>query len=184
MKILGIDLAGSEKNDTGLCLLDDREGKKVLIKLVKTDDEILSYIKETQPDVVAIDAPLSNAKNGYMRKADEALRELGSLPLNLRGMTYLVNRGIRMGRLIKHYARTIEVFNTASAKILGVYSRDDNEMQKSLLNMEISGDIEKRMLTRDELDAIVSAITGYLHLKGKSKAVGDEEEGWIIVPEV
>jgi predicted nuclease with RNAse H fold len=39
-----------------------------------------------------------------------------------------------------------------------------------------------RLLSHDELDAIVAAYTGYLHGQGQAEAVGDREEGVIYVP--
>ncbi len=39
-----------------------------------------------------------------------------------------------------------------------------------------------RLLSHDELDAIVAAYTAYLHGQGQAEAVGDREEGVIYVP--
>jgi predicted RNase H-like nuclease (RuvC/YqgF family) len=56
MKILGIDLAGSEKRKTGICILNEK-----LIAhsfFVFSDQEILNLIEKEKPDLIAIDAPL------------------------------------------------------------------------------------------------------------------------------
>lgn len=181
--IVGIDLAGSDKNDTGFCILaGDGKSKKVKTRLLKTDKDIILQCDLVKPELIAIDAPLTPARNAYMRLADEELKEYGALPHSLRGMTYLVERGIRLGNELKKSYRVIEVYNSASAKILGFYDKDHLEMQKRMAKM-ISGDITDRVMSRDELDAITAALTGYLHLQGKTTEVGDEE-GKIAIPKI
>ena len=54
-KVVGIDLAGSERRPTGICLL---EGRKASVWVVHTDGEVLEAVGEDS-QVVAIDAPLS-----------------------------------------------------------------------------------------------------------------------------
>ena len=71
----------------------------------------------------------------------------------------------------------------ASAKMLGVYNKDDFAMQKGMMALDIEGDVNTRILVRDELDAIVAAVTGYLHLLGQTREVGDAG-GRIVVPNV
>ncbi len=183
MRVVGIDLAGSEKNDTGFCmLLSDNRLKKIKTSLLKTDHDILLQCRLVRPDIIAIDAPLTPAENGYMRAADEELREYGALPQNLRGMTYLVERGIGLGNKLKTDYKVIEVFSTATAKILGFYDKEDIEMQKKLSRL-VEGDLKDRIMKRDELDAIAAALTGFLHLQGKTLEIGDEE-GKIVIPRV
>jgi predicted nuclease with RNAse H fold len=131
---------------------------------------------------VAIDAPLSKPGQGSFRKADLLLREYGTLPLNMRGMVALTERGIKLKEKIRNF-RLIEVFPRATAILLGYYDADEKVMQKKMLEFGLTGDPERRLLTKDEIDAVSAAITGYLHLQGKTREVGDEE-GKIVVPEV
>jgi predicted nuclease with RNAse H fold len=183
MKVVGIDLAGSERNPTGFCLLVADEDKRVKTALLKTDDEIKIQCDILKPDVIAIDAPLSMANNRYMRKADEELQQYGALPHSLRGMTVLVERGVKLGQALKGRYKVVEVFNTATAKILGFYDKKDIQLQKNLLNLGIEGNLKDRILSRDELDSISAALTGYLYLQGKAVEVGDDE-GKIVIPRV
>ena|GEM_PF-2390815 len=39
-----------------------------------------------------------------------------------------------------------------------------------------------RASTTHEIDATTAALTGYLYLEGKTELIGDEEEGYIVVP--
>jgi len=184
MRVVGIDLAGSENNDTGLCaLIGDPNEKRVKTSLLKKDEDILLQTALLEPDLVAIDAPLSWATNAYMRPSDQELYEYGRLPQNLRGMRCLVERGVALGQKLKAEYKVIEVFPAASAKILGFYAKDDTQYQKNLINLGLGGDLKSHILKRDELDAIAAALTGYLHLQGKTNEVGDEQ-GKIVVPRV
>ncbi|MFH1055908.1 MAG: hypothetical protein V1744_07455 [Candidatus Altiarchaeota archaeon] len=179
MRVVGLDLAGVPKNDTGYCLLED---KRVTTRLLHSDDGIISELKSAKPDLVAVDAPL--VYDGSRRKCDELLREYGALPVTLRGMETLAVRGRALaGMLDAQGMKYVEVYATASAKILGVYSKDDFTMQKSMTALDLQGDVNTKILVRDELDAIMAAVTGYLHLVGGTRAVGDES-GTIVVPNV
>jgi len=39
-----------------------------------------------------------------------------------------------------------------------------------------------RTLTPHEIDAVIAALTAYLHMRNQTEALGDEEEGYIIIP--
>ncbi len=55
--VVGVDLAGVERRNTGMCVLDNRLHAEASI--LHTDKEIIEFIHEIKPNVVAIDAPLS-----------------------------------------------------------------------------------------------------------------------------
>lgn len=180
MKIVGVDLAGNPSNDTGLCLLTVDGSKSVKTEILHSDEDILKRIHEIKPDVIAIDAPL--IFSGDKRQCDHILREYGTLPVTLRGMEILAIRGANLSKKLEDF-KVIEVFATATGKILGLYDKDTRRVQKMLISAGIEGDIGTRFLTRDELDSIFAALTGFLHLDGKTKTVGDAG-GEIVVPEV
>lgn len=108
MIFVGLDLAGSPKRNTGLCFLD--ETKRALVKIVKTDQDILNEIKKISPTIVSvgIDAPLSlpygrkniNSSGPHFRKCDLELRKLGIkfFPVTLGPMRKLTARGIKLKR--------------------------------------------------------------------------------------
>jgi len=183
MKFVGIDLAGNPKNDTGFCILEIAgESKTVATSLLHTDTGIIEKIHQVNPELVAIDAPLTYS--GMNRRCDEELRGYGALPVTLRGMDVLARRGTCLAEKLRaENIKVIEVYATASAKILGFYEKDENAMQKHLMDANLEGDIQRRMLKKDELDAVSSALTAYLHYSGASEEVGDAA-GKIIVPKV
>ncbi|MBM3309510.1 MAG: DUF429 domain-containing protein [Candidatus Altiarchaeales archaeon] len=183
MKVVGIDLAGSSRNETGFCVLVvEGERKVVETKILYSNEELFSAIVGVKPDLVAVDAPLKY--DGVNRKCDEALRQYGALPATLPGMETLAKRGVLVARELERLGvKFIEVYSTASAKILGVYNMEEFSMQKNLLSLSLDGDVNKRLLIKDELDAISAAVTAYLHLLGQTKVVGDEA-GFIVIPSV
>jgi predicted nuclease with RNAse H fold len=192
MIIVGIDLAGSKKRNTGICVLNEKLKAKCYI--VKTDEEILKIVENVKPDLIAVDAPLSLPKgrkslerkeNVHFRECDRRLLELGIkfFPITLGPMRMLTKRGIKLRKILekKGYS-VIEVYPGATQDILKIPRK--NVSVKELLSglKKLGIHVEKRKLTHDELDAITAAYTGYLHLKGMSLALGNQKEGTIIIP--
>jgi len=147
-----------------------------------SDEEITSKVDVAKPDLVAIDAPL--VFNHENRKCDELLREYGALPVTLRGMSMLAERGSALAKkLDNENIKTIEIFSRASAKILGVQGKTEMQVQKNLLSLDLNGDVNRKFLTKDELDAILAAMTGFLYLQNQTETIGDET-GSIVIPKV
>jgi len=180
--IIGIDLAGSPKNPTGWALWKD---KAIKADLVYTDEEILESVLSHNPSIIAIDAPLRLPKEGILRKADKEMIKRGYrvFPPGLPAMKKLTLRAIKINTLIleKGY-KTIEVHPTSTRKALSISLKDWGKIQTILKTIGISGEIQTRPLTSHEIDAATAALTAYLHIKNQTEAIGDEEEGFIIIP--
>jgi len=183
MKLIGIDLAGNPRNGSGFCILDVKDNEKIVtLKILYSDEEIIENVLKNKPDLVAIDAPLTY--NGRNRRCDSDLFKYGALPVTLKGMEMLALRGTSIAKKLRNLnIDTIEVFATASGKILGFYNKNEKIMQRNLILSGLRGDIEKRFLTKDEIDAIFSAITAFLHLNNSSEEVGDDD-GKIVIPKI
>ncbi|MEF8879885.1 MAG: DUF429 domain-containing protein [Candidatus Thermoplasmatota archaeon] len=167
MKVLGVDLAAYPKNSTGVCILKNNQ---IVLKTVKTDKEILDNISEVKPVLVAIDAPIMDSKP-HMRKADGELKKYGALSPALPGMKTLTLRASRLVKKIDK-PKVIEVFPTATQKIIGVYNKDYRVAAKQ---MNVSPN------NKHEFDAYICSVTGKLFLQGKTVEVGDEN-GKIVLP--
>lgn len=184
MNFVGVDLAGSPKNATGFCVLSiDGTNKVVSTRVLHADSEIISNLNKLKGIVsIAIDAPLTF--DGVNRKCDLELSDYGALPVTLRGMEVLAVRGTSLAERLREEGYTVlEVYAPASSKILGLYDKEDSIMQKNFLSASITGDVEKRLLSRDELDSISCALTAYLSSEGACESVGDEG-GRITIPSV
>jgi predicted nuclease with RNAse H fold len=169
MRILGLDLAGKITHPTGVCMMNE---PTIEFKIVYTNEEIIDIVNNFKPDIIAVDAPLMK-NNIKTRKADLLLRKYGALPPVLKGMTTLVKRARRLLSVLNDEYMVIEVFPTATAKILGLYNRDYRLTIKEL-GLEIS--------SKHELDAYLCCVTAKKHTEGETITVGDNEEGVIIIP--
>lgn len=193
---VGVDLAGSERSATGFCKMSDDLSVKTM--LLKSDEELLRAILSSNPCIVSIDAPLSLPagrisleKKGppHLRACDRELLEMGIrfLPLTLGPMRMLTARGIRLKEILKEESiQVIECYPGAAQDILGIPRKTQNLslLQKRLIELGIKGDIKRRILTHDELDAITAAFVGMMYIKGEYTALGDPREGQIIVPRI
>jgi hypothetical protein len=180
--IIGIDLAGKKENPTGIALL---KNLRVATNIVYTNAEILEIITHKHPIVTAIDAPLSLPKKGSLRKADREMIKRGYkvFPPSLPAMMQLTLRGIEINKLIteKGY-KTIEVHPTSTRKALNMPLKDWEEIQKTFKKLGLKGDVQSRMLKNHEIDAVTSALTAFLYINCQTEAIGNTEEGYIIVP--
>ena len=197
---VGIDLAGSERRKTGICILDD---ENIEIKEVEKNGEIFtvfSKIKERMDSAgkdiwVGIDAPLSLPKGRisidrrqgiHFRSCDLELRKLGIkfFPITLGPMRMLTKRGMMLkNKLEKMGIRVFEVFPGATYDIFGVPRKSKKEILMlfgKLLPAKVK--LPLRKYSQDELDAIACAITVKLFYDGKAKEIGDKAEGTIIIP--
>lgn len=170
MRVIGIDLAGKQKNPTVICILT---GKKTQFKTVYSDEEILNIPRVIDPDIITIDAPIMKGEP-RIRKADKLLKKFKAFPPTLPGMKYLTKRGSKLALQFASRFIVIEVFPTATAKILGKYEKDFRE---TAANFGI------KVKNKDELDAYLCCLTGKMFLEGNTIAVGDDESK-IIVPKL
>ena len=180
--IMGIDPAGKPQNPTGCAIWKDGTVKT---SLIYTDNEILENIARSKPAIIAIDAPFSFPKRGILRKADKEMIRRGYrvFPPSIKAMRKLTARTIKLNKLIaeKGY-KIIEVHPTSTRKALNIPAKEWKEIQKILKSIRLEGDFKARTLTPHEIDAITAALTAYLHMQKQTEALGDKEEGYIIIP--
>lgn len=193
--VLGIDLAGSPKRPTGICRM---EGLAASTRVVFSDEEIRSSVS---PDVrlVAVDAPLSLPRDrcclrsecdcagtAHFRRCDLELREMGIrfFPLTLGPMRMLTERGIRLKRRLEEAGyEVVETFPGGAQDILGMpRQKDPVGLRRALNRFGVTGDIAKRTISPHELDAVTCALAARCCLTGRFLAVGDPDEGQIILP--
>lgn len=162
-RVTGIDLAALPKNPTGMCTI----GTTVFLSTLHTDREILSYVHRMKPDIVAVDAPLMEKVR--VREADRLLKKYGAMPPTMPSMKLLAERANHIVSQLD--VQVIEVFPTASAKILGIYERNWRSMAEKI-------GVPAR--TKHELDAYLAAYTAHLFLLGRAELVG----GDVVIPKV
>ena len=190
--VVGIDLAGSPKRDTGICLMHNK--KIVKYATLHEDKEIISFVKEANPQIIGIDAPLSippgrkslDDNNGvHLRECDKELtkRKIRFFPVTLGPMRMLTLRGLYLKKRFKRLGyNSIEIYPGATQDIYGI-PRKQHSMEgllKGLEGLGIKG--LNAEMNNDELDAVTGAFTAYLYLKGKAEILGSLKAGAIIIP--
>jgi hypothetical protein len=193
-KAVGIDLAGAIDHASGFCVLD--AGLHATTMVLHTDDELVEETSKAAPQVVSVDAPLclpngrvSLEQRGppHFRACDLKLREMKIrfFPITLGPMRLLTARGIKLKeRLESRGLQVIESYPGAAQDLLGMPRKQEGKekLRVSLVKFGVGGDVEKEEITHDELDAITSALVGIMYLQGSYLAIGDPEEGLMILP--
>jgi len=114
MKYIGIDLAWTNKNETGLCIFEDKSCIFLDAK-VYTNDELVTIIKDNEPCIVSIDGPLvvDNEKGG--RSVDSILMKT---PINDR---YLKLYATSKTYMIRSFGgiRGVDIKTQLQSKVLG-----------------------------------------------------------------
>jgi len=191
---VGIDLAGSPARRTGFCVLGP--GLRTRTAVLGDDEEIVSAVLACRPAIVGIDAPLAlprgrrslNARGPpHLRGCDRELLALGIrfFPLTLGPMRTLTARGIALASRLRALGVTvIEAYPGGAQDVLGLPRKGDGErrLRRALLRFGFSGDVARRSLTHDELDAIACAYTGREHLAGRSLVLGTPDEAELVLP--
>jgi predicted nuclease with RNAse H fold len=189
--VVGIDLAGSPRRPTGLCLL---RGFTAAACVVFSDDDILEMVRRARPDLVPIDAPLSLPKGrrtihdrsgAHLRDCDRELLRLGIrfFPITLGPMRMLTTRGLALKRKLSAMGyRTIECYPGAAQDVWG-FPRQHRNLQGLLTGLRKLGVRGlRKTATGDELDAVTAALVGRYFLLGQGRVLGGEKG--ILIPAV
>lgn len=195
--VVGIDLSGSEARPSGVCVLQRDTAN---LSTAGKDAEILSVVLDSKPSVVSIDSPLSLPagrcctsdscdcrKHGITREIERILRKRGIhvYPCLIQSMQQLTERGMHLCRVLEDEGfEVIESYPGAAQDILGFPRKRVNlqQLEVDLMNMGIRPLSKAEKVTHDEIDALTSALVGYFYLGGMYEAVGNIEEGYMIIP--
>jgi len=200
LRIVGIDLTGSETRPSGWCLLN---GNEAITSRLGSTREIVDETIKAKPDLVSIDSPLSlpvgrtsvddkdAARNqaGITRACERILRRRGInvYPCLIPSMQRLTQRGIELAKEFRSGGLpVIESYPGAAQDIMGIpRKRASLELlAKGMQRFGIAGSFTEASVSHDELDAITSAIVGLFFWSGKFEALGNEEEDYLIIPDL
>ena len=198
LRIVGVDLTGSEKRASGWSLL---EGPRCKAETLKSDQEIIDRTVLERPDLVSIDSPLclpsgrisvgdddpGREQYGIIRQCERELKRRGVnvYPCLIQSMQSLTERGIRLASELRGRGiPVIESYPGAAQDIMRIPRKGAglNWLRLGLREFGILGDEEIGEATHDELDAITSALVGIFHWVGMSEELGTEDEEPLILP--
>ena len=187
--VVGIDLAGSPKRPTGICVL---QGLKAETHIALADEEILRWVEQAKPDLVPIDAPLSLPKGRvtiedrsgeHFRDCDRELqrRNIRFFPITIGPMRLLTGRGLALKAKIETMGyRVVECYPGAAQDVWGI-PRQQRNLKGLLIGLQELGVRGlKEAMTGDELDAATAALVGRWFLLGRAEMLGGEQG--IVIP--
>jgi dephospho-CoA kinase len=102
-------------------------------------------------------------------------------------MQKLTARGMRLAQRFRELGvPVIESYPGAAQDIMGIPRKGASieYLAKGLELFGIKGDYIHQKVTHDELDAITSAAVGLFFWSGKFEAIGNEEEDYLIIPDL
>ncbi|NGZ98541.1 MAG: DUF429 domain-containing protein [Nitrospira sp. WS110] len=189
--IVGIDLAGSPKRPTGLCVLHDLIAET---HVVYSDDEILHFVNDAHPVLVPIDAPLSlpagrqtvhDRSGEHLRECDRELlrRGIRFFPITLSPMRMLTERGLALKKQLAAMGyQTVECYPGAAQDLWGIprHHKDRLGLLNGLRELGLRG--LKKTATSDELDAATAALVGRWFLLDQGMMLGGDSG--ILIPAV
>jgi uncharacterized protein YprB with RNaseH-like and TPR domain/predicted nuclease with RNAse H fold/dephospho-CoA kinase len=202
LKVVGIDLTGSESRPSGWCILDGRE---VSTATLGGDEEIVARTIKERPDVVSIDSPLTLPDGrisvhdddpgrhvyGIMRFSERVLKKRGVnvYPALIPSMQRLTARGIKLASTFRLMGfPVIESYPGAAQDIMGIPRKRKGleYLEQGLAEFGVSGAFIKEQLTHDELDAITSAIVGVFFWAGRVERLGSNplDEEALMIPDL
>ncbi len=192
MIVVGIDLAGSSKRNTGICIL---KGKRITsYATLFEDEEIMDFVVATKPDLIAMDAPLNlppgrktlDDRNGeHFRPCDRELlrRGIRFFPITLGPMRALTTRGIRLKKKFRRLGlKVIEIYPGAAQDVWKISRKQYGlgRLRKGMERLGYSG--LTPTMNGDELDAVSGAIVGRLYLRDEAEVLGNFRQGAIVIP--
>ncbi len=187
--VVGIDLAGSPRRPTGLCLL---RGLTAHTSVAFSDEQILDFVRQARPDLVPMDAPLSlprgrrtihDRSGEHLRDCDRELlrRGIRFFPVTLGPMRTLTERGIALKQKLHAMGYdAVECYPGAAQDVWGL-PRQHRNLQGLLRGLRALGlHGLRKTATSDELDAATAALAGRLFLLDRGEMLGGKDG--IIIP--
>lgn len=191
---VGVDLAGSPARSTGFCWIDPPWSAHT--RVLHADAEIVEACAEIDPAIVVLDAPLSlprgrrtigDRRGPHFRACDRELlrRRIPFFPITLGPMRMLTRRGVRIRAALRARGlRAVEGYPGGAQDIWGIPRKGQGaeRPRRGLRRLGVAGDVRRRAITHDELDAVTIALVGLAILEGRAERLGNPSEGVLFLP--
>src|ERR1043165_1572957 len=199
-RVVGIDLTGSEDRPSGWCVL---QSGRATTRRIGSDKDLIQATIDAKPTLVSIDSPLSLPRGrvtvddddpgrqsfGITRECERILKRRGInvYPSLIKSMQALTARGMRLARHFRGLGiAVIESSPGAAHDIINIPRKgaDLGLLKEGLAEFGISGEFINQNVSHDELDAITSAVVGLFFMSGKFEGLGNEDEEYLIIPDM
>jgi predicted nuclease with RNAse H fold len=101
----------------------------------------------------------------------------------LPAMKTLTLRAMKLNKLMAERGyETIELHPTSPRKASNIPLKNWRKIQTTLKTISLEGDLKLRAQKSHEIHAVTAALTAHLYIKSQAEAIGDGEEGYIIIP--
>jgi predicted nuclease with RNAse H fold len=198
-RAVGVDVA-EERKGLDLVALDAWRGVLRCHQRLKVADVVSIVLDDLRPDVVCIDSPSGWSTSGRSRVSERQLASIGiqSFRTGADPGDHPFYAWMRVGIEIFHelgptyplyrggpvQGTAAEAFPNASAALLTGRLRARHEtkihVRRQVLNQQ--GVSTAKLTTLDLIDAALCALTGLIGLSGGHSAIGDPDEGMILLP--
>ena len=183
--ICGIDYGSKMAGTTSICFLRERELIfKRSSKKEDADQMILEFCEMYEPELIAIDAPLSlpgvyrgldGFDNYFYRHCDSELRAMS--PMFLGGLTA---RAMKLKSQLSG-VKFIEAYPVAYARKVGLekwgYRKESPDYIEMVKSLKV--DLKVEILTTHDFDALLCHQIAINFLNQAAEVVGDQSEGLI-----
>ena len=174
--VAGLDLRARQDKPSGIAFF---QGKRLIfISKVYGDEEILSLLEKYKPKIVAIDSPLSHSRG--FRRVDKKMIKMGYkvLPPGWPAMRKLVSRALRLRELLERKGIVVIETHPRSSLLSSRCSIGELMVREGLEQSLI------RDLSKDEIDALIAALTAYHYVIGDYVPVKDVDGEIILLPRI
>ncbi|MCX8166431.1 MAG: DUF429 domain-containing protein [Candidatus Micrarchaeota archaeon] len=191
-KLIGIDL-GISKETTAVSVLNNK--KLITFLESEINNDLIQFIKENEPEIVAIDAPLSLPKgrtsieelsNIHFRQCDLELKKsnIRFFPITIGAMRKLTSRGIHIREKLEQQGlKVVETYPGASYDLLRIKRKSTYQKIQHLdeLSKKLSFNLSKdHLFNKHKLDSVYCLLSAYAYKLNKAK-VFSGEDGFIVV---
>ncbi len=179
MLYIGIDFG----KVCGIAVLD----KRMLVYVSKVKKEkIKSTVMSFRRGIVAIDSPLSIPNNSF-RSCDEELIKRGIPCFPPKMFLKTVLDAIKLAENLRAKHEVIEVYPYATRVVLNIAPKAKKATASGRREIQISlkrfvENIPERILSHDELDAVLCALTARLKSQNLCEKIECREGGAIYIP--
>jgi predicted nuclease with RNAse H fold len=192
-----------EHRETGVALL--RDGRLELLTSAWTDAEILALAERAGPGAtIAVNAPLTRPRGRCCyddgchcrqdpgtrsREVERALGRMRVPTLACMLIKVLARRGNRLAAALRQAGwEPLEVYPYATLRLLGLPTAGKKTKLGRLrihhALQELVPGLDHPAASEHQLDAVVCAYTARLWREGRTRTVGDPDEGVMTIPDV